>query len=248
MSKYIPGVEPAFELAGVSALALGLMVGTGQQAEASTIYEETFSGLSSTDLNGTAPDTTTGGEVWSASTAWNKDGSVDAGAGDDNAFLAFTPTSGNVYTLSATLATPSGPSWAAIGFVEGANTTTDFWQNITAATVPWVLYRSSTNVDSFIGRVENWTPADEGDHAGPITMSIVLDTQGAAWTAEWFINGGSVRSETLASNPTGITQVGLARESGTDASFDSFSLTVVPEPASLALMSLGGLLIARRRR
>lgn len=79
-------------------------------------------------------------------------------------------------------------------------------------------------------------------------MSIVLDTQGAAWTAEWFINGGSVRSETLASNPTGITHVGLGRESGTSASFDNFSLTVVPEPGSLALMGLGGLCLLKRRR
>ena len=243
--KQVKGMK----LAGLSALALGLMVGTGQQAEASTIYNETFSGLSTTDLNGTAPDTTTGGEVWSASTDWNKDGSTDAAAGsDDNAFLAFTPTSGNVYTLSATLATPSGSSWAAIGFVEESNTGIDFWDNINAATVPWVLYRSNTNVDSFIGTNGNWTPLDEGNHAGPITMSIVLDTQGAAWTAEWFINGGSVRSETLVSNPTGITHVGLGRESGTTASFDNFSLTVVPEPGSLALLGMGGLLIARRRR
>ena len=141
-----------------------------------------------------------------------------------------------------------GPTWAAIGFVEGANTTTDFWQNISAATVPWVLYRSSTNVDSFIGRVDNWTPEDEGDHAGPITMSIVLDTQGAAWTAEWFIDGGSVRSETLASNPAGITHVGLGRESGTSASFDDFSLAVIPEPATMSVLVLGGLALVRRRR
>jgi hypothetical protein len=186
--------------------------------------------------------------VWAASAIWNKDGSTDAGAGDDNAFLAFTPESGKIYTLSATLDTPSGPSWAAIGFVEGADTTTDFWQNITVATVPWILYRSNTNTDSFIGRVDNWTPEDEGDHAGPITMSIVLDTQGAAWTTEWFINGGSVRTETLASNPTTITHVGLGRESGTSASFDNFSLTAVPEPSAAALLGLGGLALLRRRR
>lgn len=56
----------SWKLAGASALALSLMVGTGQPAEASTIYNETFSGAGTTDLTGTAPDTTTGGEVWSA--------------------------------------------------------------------------------------------------------------------------------------------------------------------------------------
>ena len=123
------------------------MLGAGQHTEASTIYNETFSGLSTTDLNGTAPDTTTGGEVWSSSTDWNKDGSTDAlSTGGDSAFLAFTPETGKVYTLSATLDTPSGPAWAAIGFVEASNTEIDIWQNITAATVPWVLYRSNTNV------------------------------------------------------------------------------------------------------
>jgi hypothetical protein len=223
-------------LLAVTAIAFGVIM---QRADAATIYSETFSGAGTADLNGTAPDSTTDGNTWTASSLWNKDGTVDAGSGDHNAFLAFTPNAGNVYTLSATLDTPSGASWAAIGFVEGANVSTDFWQNITSATVPWVLYRSSTNVDSFIGRVDNWTTQDEGDHSGPSTFSIVLDTQGAAWTAEWFINSASVRSETLASNPTGITHVGLGRESGTDANFDSFSLTVVPEPSTLCLATLG---------
>lgn len=246
MSPSLPtkGSSIATVLAALTVFSL-----PGNPADAATIYNETFSGLSTTDLNGTAPDTTTGGEVWAASTNWNKDGSTDAAASsNDNAFLAFTPTAGKVYTLSATLDTPVGPSWAAIGFVEEANTTIDFWDNINAATVPWVLYRSSTNVDSFIGEVGNWTTLDEGNHSGPITLSIELDTQGAAWTAEWFINGGSVRSETLGSNPTGITHVGLGRNAGTSASFDNFSLTVVPEPSSALFVALGGLALLRRHR
>ena len=237
--------------AGVSALAVGLLALPAQHAAASTIYNETFSGAGTTDLNGTAPDTTTGGEVWSASTDWKKDGSIVAGGiTDDNAFLAFTPESGKVYTLSATLATPSG-AWAAVGFTETANTgggtgNDDFWRNNPDEVGPWVLYRSSTNVDSFLGPLTGGAE-DEGDHVGPITLSIELNTQGAAWSAEWFINGGSVRSETFATNPTNISYVGLSRESGAGASFDNFSLTVVPEPGSLALLGLGGLLIARRR-
>jgi hypothetical protein len=91
-------------------------------------------------------------------------------------------------------------------------------------------------------------PLDEGDHAGPLTLSIVLDTTGAQWTAEWFVGGSSARTETFGSNPTGITHVGLGRESNTDTTFSDFSLTVIPEPSAAALFALGGLALLRRRR
>jgi hypothetical protein len=247
-------MNPYSKTTTLAALA-GLALAAGS-AQAAVIYNETFSGLGTTDLNGTEPDDTTGANTWAASTNWNKDGSVDAsGANDDNAFLAFTPVAGKIYTLTATLTQPTGASWAAIGFTENADTTTtadsDFWRNIPAATAPWVLYRAASgNVDSFLGPLTGGV-ADEGDHPGGITMSIVLNTEAAAWTAEWFVGASSVRSETFGSNPTGINYVGLGRDGGTDVTFSNFSLsdnTVIPEPSTTALLGLGGLALILRRR
>ena len=236
----------------LAALA-GLALAAGS-AQAATIYSETFNDPTGTiKLNGTEPDDTTGATKWAASTNWNKDGSVDASAAnDDNAFLAFTPVAGQIYTLTATLNQPTGDSWAAIGFTENADTTTtgdsDFWRNTPAATAPWVLYRAADgNVDSFLGPLTGGT-LDEGNHPGGITMSIVLNTEAAAWTAEWFVGASSVRSETFGSNPTGINYVGLGREGGTDVTFSNFSLTSVPEPSTTALIGLGGLALILRRR
>ena len=44
-----------------------------------------------------------------------------------------------------------------------------------------------------------------------------------------------------------IQYVGFSTSSAS-GTIDDFALTIIPEPGSLALMSLGGLLIARRRR
>ena len=114
-----------------------------------------------------------------------------------------------------------------------------------------MLYRSDTHsspgqVVSFLGPGLT-SSAGEGTYTGSTTLTIVLNTEAAAWTAEWFVNGGSVRSEAYGSNPT-INYVGLGIEDGASTTFSNFELTVVPEPGSLALMGLGGLLIARRRR
>jgi len=229
--------------------------------QATTIYQDDFSGADTDPLNGTTPDTTTTSNTWLASTDWLANGTavtgVNTATNDDNAFLAFTPSAGNIYTLSATMSTPTTPgTWVAIGFTETANlegSGNAFWQNIatTNSTVPWLLYRNSTNIDTFLGASPSWITEDEGDVAGPVTFSIVLNTEGAAWTAEWFVNGGSVRGPVaLSSNPTGINYVGLGRDNGTSATFTDFTLTAaaVPEPTSLALLGLGGLCMLRRRR
>jgi hypothetical protein len=223
-------------------------------ANAAVIYSESFDG--SGDLNGTT--TTVGGGTWAASGDWNENGTVGDASTDkgnnDHAFLAFTPEAGNVYTLSATLTQPTSGSWLAIGFTETANTTgtdadpQDFWKNITDTETPWLLYRAGVgNVDTFTGTIPGHTLVDAGDHPGSANVSIVLNTEAAAWTAEWFVDGDSVRSEeTLASNPT-INYVGFGREKGAIGTIDDFSLTVVPEPATLALLGLGGFVLRRRR-
>jgi len=239
--------------------AMAMIAMASVSANAGVIYSESFSG--SGDLNGTAPDI--GVATWVASADLNKDGTVDPdGTTDDNAFLAFTPVAGKVYTLSATLDSSTGAGWLGIGFTDTAVTdgpagTADFWKNIGDNPAPWMLYRGDgaaaagktpDRVVSFVGGDPGaWSVGAEGVYPGPIDVSIELNTEAAAWTAEWFVNGGSVRSETLGSIPT-INYVGFGREGGTIGTIDDFSLTVVPEPATLGFLALGGLGLLRRRR
>lgn len=221
----------------LTAIAVVAMAAVSVNAE--VIYSESFSGTGV--LDGTAPDVGTG--TWLASVDVNKDGTFDDtgasdAANDDNAFLALTPESGKIYTLSATLTQPAGASWVAIGFTDNAVVTDDFWDNIPTATVPWMLYRSSGELDTYMGPATSGTKVDEGDFSGPLSLSIVLNTVQAQWTAKWFVNGTSVRTETFTSNPTGIHYVGFGRDGGTLGTIDDF-ITVVTTPLVPSLENSG---------
>ena len=230
--------------------------GLAHNADASLIYHESFSG--SGNLNETAPDTRPGSETWTASD-WQQDGTIaNQGAGADNAFLPFTPVTGRVYTLTSTLdavvSGTQGSSWTALGFANGSDTTVDFWKSPNDAG-PWALYRATGPADqvvTFTGLGVTGS-ASEGTFTGPITLSIVLDTNPAQWNVEWFVNGGSVRTHTYTSNPD-ISTVGFGRNNDSDGPISSFTLSddlaAIPEPtAVLGLLGLiTGTFFRRRRR
>lgn len=249
-------MRPFTKITTFAALA-GLAL-AASPAHAATIYNETFSG-GTENLHDTSPDT--GAGAWVASTDWKADGSIGgstSGTDDDSAFLSFAPTSGNVYTLSATVTRPtsgfSTSAWVGLGFtdsnVTGSHTSgAGFWSHPNNAS-PWMLYRVNSEVKTYAGPGAT-VSAIEGNFAGPtITMSIELDTTAAQWTAEWFVNGSSVRAEAYTSNPS-ISYVGFGREDGASSTLTSFSLTVIPEPGAYALLAgLTGLVwvTLRRRR
>ncbi len=217
------------------------------------IYSETFSGSGSTNLVGTVPTTRPGSETWSGTTgasSWMANGAVNS-TGDANAFLPFNPTSGFIYTLSLD-ANPAGGtgSWLALGFTAG-NSATRFQLSPTDPS-PWLLLRDTRGNgqgQTFFGPGTNGG-ANYNAPSGVVNLQLVLNTTGSQWTAGWFINGVSVRSETYVTNPT-INYVGFGKIDNVSGTIDNFSLTQIPEPSTYAMIAgIGalGLVWYRRKR
>lgn len=263
-------------------MAIGTLAVLGMvtnRASASVIYQDTFSGNSTTPLNGTAPTVDDGGAsatwtantyaVWSASGYTN--GNLDqSGKSADSAYLGFTPTAGQIYTLSATLTVSSsigGGSSLNFGFPGNIQAGTNPLGNTSTLNTGWTWPTTITNLDVspwvllggtgggyvFTGPDEDsaaysFTPAAIGN---PNNIAIVLNTGGNAWTYQVFDNGAAVSPVvTLNPNPT-MTAVGMQNENviGSIGNFELIS-SPVPEPATLGLAGVGalGLLLTKRRR
>jgi hypothetical protein len=236
----------------LSVLTLGVALAYTSVASAAVIYQDDFNRIGV--LNGSEPTITTEGNAW-RSLNWNTDGSAAVTVQPGYmAILDFTPVTGNVYTLSASMnaASPAGsPNWLALGFTD--RNATDNWfvgERNSASVFPrvsnneypdfYTLGPGSSGITSF-GNFE------DGVHL----YSITLDTtalNSADWTASYSVDGNQVIAPTrLGYNPT-INYVGFASNDAF-GTIDNFSLTVVPEPSTYALV-LGGiatLLLIRRR-
>ena len=232
---------------------LGMAAGT---ASADVIYSDSFPGGPSAALNGSSPAINVTGGTWNAPTApsaggWAADGSTtNTASGDQVAYLSFTPTSGNVYTLSATL-NPTGNdgNWLGLGF--STTNSTAFYTN----GGPWMFLAGNGALAFFSG------PGTNGENSPGVfepigkTAEVVLNTQASQWTAQWYYNGSSLDAPIpygTGANPSGITAVGINtnNEPGSVGMLSLTSLVPVPEPASLGLFGVGalGLLLMPKRR
>lgn len=248
-----------------SLLVIASLALAADPALATTIYQDNFNGSTTNNsLNGAAPDTRPASETW-VSSEWRASGTVatlNATSNDDGAYLPFVPTTGFIYTLSMTAAQPSFAAstagWLGLGFTAGNTASDTSFATATIGAAPWLLWRPSTaanpNQSQVVTRLGPGTSLDgsgdnqnEGPFTGTQTLTIVLNTVGAAWTAEWFVGAISVRSSTYATNPT-INYVGFARENGQTSTITNFELTSVPEPSAALLGGLGLLALLRRRR
>ncbi len=238
-----------------TALATG--VGLVGSVSAGVIYQDNFAGSATTLLNGQAPQVANGtSATWTAAsgayntTIYNADGSVTAGAagGYANAFLAFTPSSGNIYTLSAGLNfNPSYSGWLMLGFLTSAANVN---QSFIGAGGPWIADTAGGGV--YDGNTTGNFALTSGNGVA-YDMQVVLDTRHTDWTVQFFNNNANVSPVlTYGTNPT-ISYVGLG-DSASGGQFSNFSLTSapVPEPAALGLVAaasgLGLLLLKRRLR
>ncbi len=240
--------------AGALALA-GLMAGT---ASASTIYSDNFSGSATALLNGAAPTVHNGtSTTWTADSGWMQNGSVTAYVpgnvnGDDNAYLAFTPASGQIYTLTEGVDVPSGTNPYAgtgIGFLPSGFLGTPFTNSAGPSLSAGMPGSGGNGITTYAGPGSTNGNAYPAQGAGVQDLQVVLNTEAAAWTVQFIDNGVTLGSVfTYTTNPT-ITAVGFGTE-GVNAQVSNFSLTAVPEPASLGLFAVGGLglLLLKRRK
>lgn len=259
-----------------AALATAVSAGLASAASAGIIYQDNFTGSTALGtLNGSAPTVDNGNSAtWtsyatgsgSAARGWSDSGYSMAGAnsGREEAYLLFTPVSGQIYTLSAGLETtgepgnfagyPDGNYWAALGFMTTPSTTTSF---DSSGASPYVINRYNGSGGSAIeGPGTSGGYVNFSNTPGLNSYSVVLNTTASAWTYQMYLTNSSVTnslvaSGTFASNPV-ITAVGIENLIGF-ATVSNFSLTsaAVPEPTTLAAFGLGGLgllLMGRRRK
>lgn len=248
----------------LAALGLGLLLSTA--ANANVIYQEDFTG-GAVPLDGALVTPTVS---WVSASSFNRNGSFSANSGTQgsSATLAFTPSQGTQYQLDATVTHTGSSGWIALGFANGQSTSQSSLDRFIAGNVigvAWSLFVANGNGQAFLS---NGPVPTDGDNnggawspqlaAGDISVDyrVFLDTTGGAgtWEATWYaklttdLNFTVVRSTTQLASES-INSVGFAL-SGNDAtgSISNFTLTEIPEPASLTLLGLGSLALMGRRR
>jgi hypothetical protein len=202
-------------------------------ATASTVnYSQTFNGGTGA-LVGTA--STTGGGIWEGPGILNLNGAV-AGGGADS--LAFIPTSGFVYDLTATINTTSG-AWIGVGFLQ-LNTTYGFLPD-GGKTTPTLL-NTTTQWQAWAGPGDNYNKTSND-------VLIRLDTRASEWTATFYQRDAEMEYTQMGQtytytdgNPT-INYVGFVAEGPAVGNVSAFRLTTVsnsPTFATWATTNAGG--------
>ncbi len=225
-------------------------------AHAVSVFSYSFDGTETISLNGQS----VGGSsvTWVANDYFKAGGSV-AGAG--SAWLAHTFTSGNIYTLSASVdaSAAAGNIFGAISFTND-DFSAKYTGNLNGDThnyASWALRKNGSETQ----RGTTLFPGPGITNAAnnrTITQSagvlkLVLDTTESIWRYDAYLDGVKLTSKSYNSTTNGnFTGVGLF-SSGANVKFDNFEFSyvaAVPEPSTTAVILglLATLAFAVKRR
>jgi hypothetical protein len=182
----------------VSVLMFSIIAST---ARAEVVYFDDFDGPAGTNLNGTKPDITPGGETWQAGQYVDADGTL----GGDNAgnmataALPFTPELGKIYELSATV--DNTGDWVAVGFLGASvNTETRILDN---GVMLWALVRQSgtgSRDQAFIGPGTASGLGDAPTSSAEELMVRIETNSDTEWIVTWYFDGTEAFKRTV--NPS----------------------------------------------
>jgi hypothetical protein len=174
-----------------------------------------------------------------------------ATSGGKAALLAFTPQAGMVYTLSADVSAISGSAtYLGVGFAANTNGVplgNELFAGLVDTFAPWEYVGTNGTVAALLGPGGGGYAGFPGKGSSG-TIKIVLDTTGTDWVSTWYFNNAALRTNTY-SGALGINYVGFGTGGLLNATVDNFTLDAIPEPATLGLFGILGvvLFLVRRR-
>ncbi len=251
-------MKPKSSVFGKLITGLAVVTISASVAQAAVLFSDDFNRDGS--LSGSTPTVVNatyypGGLTWqnaadTATTTTSSGGlaQITGAGGGYNAFLAFTPESGKQYLM--TVVADQITDNMVIGLGNQIDSTfanpVDWWD---ADIKPSVLVRIGANNDWGTNTAAGWTlNGFSYTDVGYNTVSWLLDTNPATWTATLSVNGTEIGTVNVPDND--VTAVGFGR-AGNSPTFnvDSISLQIIPEPTSGLMLIAGaaGLCLHRRR-
>ncbi|MGC9261656.1 MAG: PEP-CTERM sorting domain-containing protein [Phycisphaerae bacterium] len=250
---HVSSVTAKAAIVGTAFAMLGM---TASAASAGIIYQDSFNRTGS--LNGSTPSPNdTAGATWIAgSSITTSGGYASLTSTSSMAYLPFTPVSGNIYTLAASLNPTPGTTtnWLALGFFPSSASSVGSAPDAVASVM--VLERDNRGSQVFNGDGGSANGPTSPNNPGYTTWSIVLNTTQADWTTSFSEIGvsGETNFQTFTyggstPNPT-INLVGFGTNAISGTVQDFTLANSVPEPATLGLVAAGGLglLLLKRRK
>lgn len=246
----------------ISLAIVGLSI-CAAQAGAAIVFQDNFNRVGA--LHGSTPSTSAGSN-WTASSGFVTDGSKVAGSFDFSNFLssAYVPlpvsiTSGNVYTLSATMYRGLSTDDTAI-MIFGFFDATPSWNGSAVVDEGHAIAMAPRNnrdsVNTMLNGFVNPNDYHVADGTNGTTFGIRLyETAPNTWsavalelspTSQLILGAGSPSPVSLAN----IHSIGLISGALLPPYIDNFTLDVssVPEPCTLASVACGMLALGRKRR
>lgn len=243
--------------------------------QAEIIVSESFGG-GATVLAGTTADTFASGiaavggsNTWNASSAFSANGTYSSGT-SDAAYLVMGSyindtkgTASGFFTLEGTvgLSVGTGADWAALGFFDQdlAGTGNAFYENNSGIGTA-MFRRIDSNQADYYGGPGTYAAVNKANYSlgsgnsGSMTFKIELDLTDYNGSTNYgsvsFYRNGNATADTVIEfgGDRDISAIGFSQFGSGAGSIANLTLTQVPEPGSLALISVGIVAITRGRR